>query len=161
MSSRTSGIGAAAAKSIFDASIPPRYEHRLGSRRQTAERVGHATASPSCRSNALSPRRYGMSSSTACGGSPGASVERGSPPTSMMWSRRHFRSCPTTRPPPLGTPTNERGWSGTGTPAPYVDAQIAAIAQTNGLVLVTGNPGDFKRYEDLEVQDWTKRTRRR
>ena len=42
-----------------------------------------------------------------------------------------------------------------GTPAPYVDAQIAAIAQTNGLVLVTGNPDDFTRYEELEVQDWT------
>ncbi len=46
---------------------------------------------------------------------------------------------------------------GRGTPVPHVDAQIAAIAQTNGLTLVTANPKDFARFKDLEVQDWTKR----
>jgi tRNA(fMet)-specific endonuclease VapC len=44
-----------------------------------------------------------------------------------------------------------------GVPAPYVGAQIAAIARTNGLVLVTANPRDFARFEQLEVHDWTRR----
>jgi tRNA(fMet)-specific endonuclease VapC len=42
-----------------------------------------------------------------------------------------------------------------GTPAPYVDGQIAAIAQTNDLALVTANPQDFMRFENLEVEDWS------
>lgn len=44
-----------------------------------------------------------------------------------------------------------------GTPAPYVDGQIAAIAQTNGLVLVTANAKDFTRYAELDVENWTTR----
>ncbi len=47
-----------------------------------------------------------------------------------------------------------------GTPAPFVDGQIAAIARTNGLILVTANPKDFSRFAGLEVQDWTRRKRR-
>jgi tRNA(fMet)-specific endonuclease VapC len=47
-----------------------------------------------------------------------------------------------------------------GTPAPYVDGQIASIAHTNGLVLVTGNPRHYANYEDLTVEDWTQRGRR-
>ncbi len=48
-----------------------------------------------------------------------------------------------------------------GRPAPYVDAQIAAIAHVNDLVLVTANPRDFSRFKDLKVEDWTQPTRRR
>lgn len=48
-----------------------------------------------------------------------------------------------------------------GTPPPYVDGQIAAVARTNDLVLVTANPKDFALFEDLEVQDWTRRRTRR
>jgi tRNA(fMet)-specific endonuclease VapC len=44
-----------------------------------------------------------------------------------------------------------------GRPAPYVDGQIAAVAHANGLVLVTLNAGDFSRFKDLEVEDWSKR----
>jgi tRNA(fMet)-specific endonuclease VapC len=47
-----------------------------------------------------------------------------------------------------------------GRPAPYVDGQIAAIAQVNGLILVTVNPKDFSRYKEMEVQDWSKRQAR-
>ena len=47
-----------------------------------------------------------------------------------------------------------------GTPAPYVDGQIAAIALTNGLVLVTVNTKDFVRFKDLEIEDWSKRKAR-
>ncbi|MGH6952258.1 MAG: type II toxin-antitoxin system VapC family toxin [Vitreimonas sp.] len=47
-----------------------------------------------------------------------------------------------------------------GTPAPYVDGQIASIAQTNGLVLVTANPRHFANYEELELENWTKQGRR-
>lgn len=48
-----------------------------------------------------------------------------------------------------------------GRPAPYVDGQIAAIAQVNHLVLVTANARDFARFKDLSVEDWTRRARRR
>jgi tRNA(fMet)-specific endonuclease VapC len=44
-----------------------------------------------------------------------------------------------------------------GRPAPYVDGQIAAVAHANGLVLVILNTGDFSRFKDLEVEDWSKR----
>lgn len=36
----------------------------------------------------------------------------------------------------------------------FVDGQIAAIAEVNGLVLVTRNVRDFARFCDLEVEDW-------
>src|SRR5205823_4634112 len=41
-----------------------------------------------------------------------------------------------------------------GTPAPYVDGQIASIAQTSGLILITTNPRDFERYTELNVESW-------
>lgn len=46
-----------------------------------------------------------------------------------------------------------------GRPAPYVDGQIAAIAYTNGLVLVTVNTRDFARFKDLRVENWSKPAR--
>ncbi len=48
-----------------------------------------------------------------------------------------------------------------GARTPHVDAQIAAIAHTNGLILVTANPRDFSRHEGLAVQDWTTQRRRK
>jgi len=48
-----------------------------------------------------------------------------------------------------------------GRPAPYADGQIAAIAHVNGLVLVTLNAGDFSRFKDLELEDWSRRRARR
>jgi tRNA(fMet)-specific endonuclease VapC len=48
-----------------------------------------------------------------------------------------------------------------GRPAPFVDSQIAAIAQTNGLVLVTVNTKDFGRFKDLQVENWSKPSARR
>jgi len=46
-----------------------------------------------------------------------------------------------------------------GRPAPYVDGQIAAIAHTNGLVLVTANLKDFARFDDLQIEDWATKRR--
>jgi len=43
-----------------------------------------------------------------------------------------------------------------GRPAPYVDGQIAAIAQTCGLVLVTLNTRDFAQFTDLQLENWSK-----
>jgi tRNA(fMet)-specific endonuclease VapC len=43
-----------------------------------------------------------------------------------------------------------------GRPGPYVDSQIAAIAQVNGLILVTANVKGFSRFTDLRVEDWTR-----
>lgn len=36
----------------------------------------------------------------------------------------------------------------------FVDGQIAAIAAVNGLILVTRNLQDFKRFEKLRVESW-------
>lgn len=48
-----------------------------------------------------------------------------------------------------------------GRPAPYADGQIASIAQVNGLVLVTLNAGDFSRFNELELRDWSRHGARR
>ena len=50
---------------------------------------------------------------------------------------------------------------GMGRPAPYVDGQIAAIAHANDLVVVTVNVKDFRRFKDLEVENWSARKARR
>jgi len=36
----------------------------------------------------------------------------------------------------------------------FVDGQIAAIAKVNGLVLVTRNTTDFKKFSGLKVENW-------
>ncbi|OLE58252.1 MAG: hypothetical protein AUI36_13810 [Cyanobacteria bacterium 13_1_40CM_2_61_4] len=41
-----------------------------------------------------------------------------------------------------------------GRPAPYVDGQIAAIAHTSGLTLVTINTRDFTRFKDVQIENW-------
>jgi tRNA(fMet)-specific endonuclease VapC len=41
----------------------------------------------------------------------------------------------------------------------FVDGQIAAIAVTNGLVLVTANTHDFKAFRALSTEDWSKPAR--
>ena len=43
-----------------------------------------------------------------------------------------------------------------GTPAPYVDAQIAAIAHANDLSVVTLNVRDFARFKDVAVESWAR-----
>ena len=37
---------------------------------------------------------------------------------------------------------------------PYVDGQIAAIAATNNLILVTRNTKDFQYFHDLPIANW-------
>lgn len=41
-----------------------------------------------------------------------------------------------------------------GRPPTFVDGQIAAIAVTQNLVLVTANTRDFRRFEGLVVENW-------
>jgi len=41
-----------------------------------------------------------------------------------------------------------------GRPVPYVDAQIAAVAHANQLVLVTVNTRDFTPFNNLTVENW-------
>ena len=43
-----------------------------------------------------------------------------------------------------------------GTPVPFTDGLIAAIAHTSGLVLVTLNVKDFARFKELGVTNWSK-----
>lgn len=47
----------------------------------------------------------------------------------------------------------------TGDTPPFVDGQIASIAQVNGLILVTRNTADFKRFEGVRVENWFGRPR--
>ena len=42
----------------------------------------------------------------------------------------------------------------TGRVAPFVDVQIAAIAVTSGIPLVTANPTDFKCFKGLALYNW-------
>ncbi len=41
-------------------------------------------------------------------------------------------------------------------PPPFADGQIASIAATRDLTLVTANVADFERFEGLRVEDWTR-----
>lgn len=41
-----------------------------------------------------------------------------------------------------------------GTPRPFADGQIAAIAATRDLILVTRNTADFADYEGIHVENW-------
>jgi tRNA(fMet)-specific endonuclease VapC len=43
-----------------------------------------------------------------------------------------------------------------GRPPAAADGQIAAIARVNELVLVTANPRDFRRFEGLSIEDWSR-----
>ena len=42
-----------------------------------------------------------------------------------------------------------------GKTTPFIDGQIAAIACTQNLVLVTSNIRHFAAFQDLEVADWS------
>ncbi|HEX6973970.1 MAG TPA: type II toxin-antitoxin system VapC family toxin [Vicinamibacterales bacterium] len=44
-----------------------------------------------------------------------------------------------------------------GRPAPFVDGQIASIAQVRGLVLVTMNEHDFTGFRGIAVENWSRR----
>jgi tRNA(fMet)-specific endonuclease VapC len=41
-----------------------------------------------------------------------------------------------------------------GQSQPFADGQIAAIAATRELILVTRNTSDFERYDKLHVENW-------
>jgi tRNA(fMet)-specific endonuclease VapC len=41
-----------------------------------------------------------------------------------------------------------------GRKAPFIDGQIAAIAQVNQLVLVTRNVNDFTHFSGLDIENW-------
>lgn len=41
-----------------------------------------------------------------------------------------------------------------GKTPPFVDGQIAAVAQVHGLVLVTRNEDDFSAFEELRIENW-------
>ena len=41
-----------------------------------------------------------------------------------------------------------------GQPAPRTDGEIASIAATNGLILVTRNLADFRGFRGVQVENW-------
>jgi tRNA(fMet)-specific endonuclease VapC len=41
-----------------------------------------------------------------------------------------------------------------GRTPPFIDGQIAAIAQTNQLILVTFNTADYADFDGLSIEDW-------
>lgn len=41
-----------------------------------------------------------------------------------------------------------------GKSPPFIDAQIAAVAVTNNLILVTRNTADFQHFADLQLENW-------
>ncbi len=41
-----------------------------------------------------------------------------------------------------------------GRTPPFADGQIAAVARTNDLVIVTSNVSDFEHFNDTHVEDW-------
>lgn len=43
---------------------------------------------------------------------------------------------------------------GVGRTPPFADGQIAAVAGTNGLVLVTANVVDYEHFRDVRIEDW-------
>jgi len=43
-----------------------------------------------------------------------------------------------------------------GRPPSAADGQIAAVARVNELVLVTANSRDFRRFEGLSLDDWSR-----
>lgn len=43
---------------------------------------------------------------------------------------------------------------GLGQLPPFADGQIAAIARTNNLILVTTNLTDFSVFEGLQIENW-------
>jgi len=44
--------------------------------------------------------------------------------------------------------------SSKGNTPSFVDGQIASIAKVNGLVLVTRNTADFKKFSKLKLENW-------
>jgi tRNA(fMet)-specific endonuclease VapC len=44
--------------------------------------------------------------------------------------------------------------SQSGLPPSYPDGQIAAVAVTNDLILVTRNSSDFAAFSDLKIENW-------
>ena len=47
--------------------------------------------------------------------------------------------------------------AGIGRLPPFADGQIAAVAITNGLSLVTFNRGDYSSFQDLRLENWRER----
>ncbi|MFP4226485.1 MAG: VapC toxin family PIN domain ribonuclease, partial [Desulfobacterales bacterium] len=49
---------------------------------------------------------------------------------------------------------NRARLSAEGKTPSFVDGQIAGIAYTNGLILVTRNMSDFRIFPDLQIKNW-------
>ena len=91
----------------------------------------------------------------AAGGSLEDDVETRSRAICTTWCRCLFPFFRITKRRPPGTGTSAR-LEALGKPAPFAAGQIAAIARTNGLALITVNVRDFARFKELRVADWSR-----
>ncbi len=73
---------------------------------------------------------------------------------STVWSDGPFPFCPMMTLQPKGTDGRDLGSKKGGRTPPFVDGQIAAIAHSQGLTLVTANTEDFRYFDELELADW-------
>jgi predicted nucleic acid-binding protein len=71
------------------------------------------------------------------------------------FSNNSLPASPSTIPPPTATVTCARNLEAAGTPIGPYDLQIAAIALTHVLILVTNNTREFSRVAGLTLEDWT------
>ena len=55
---------------------------------------------------------------------------------------------------PDGMPRSGRRLAQIGRTPPFADGQIAAVAATNGLCLVTFNRDDYAAFRGLRLEDW-------
>jgi tRNA(fMet)-specific endonuclease VapC len=52
------------------------------------------------------------------------------------------------------TPKNRARLAKIGKTLAFADGQIASIAASNGLILVTNNVADFQYFENLKIENW-------
>ena len=100
-------------------------------------------------------RLFGTNSTSECVVYLGKAPHQLGRGSSKRWYGPRYPFSHTTSEPPSGTAVkNVPGWSQPGQDEAVRHGQIAAIAVTSGIPLITANPTDFKWFKGLTVHDW-------